>query len=168
MSKELFRIVLGPNNSLQTPLLVDELKNMATNGLFGSRKIKFEVITIQKIVSLHMPASEFLAWCRNATYLLFAGHPLQNDYGPLWDHDRFCSDLRDLCASKGKRAFPPAQAVGGAFTQNKWEIYEALADMMLPAFQIKRPNGPDRTVTHFDENVMSELYEYVKIRSYLY
>jgi hypothetical protein len=139
---------------------------MKTEQLFGNRKIHFEYLSLQEIISLHWSLGTLFNWCRGAKYLRFAGHPLQNDFGPFWDHDQFVADLRELCKDYGKRAFPPHQAVGAAFTQDKWEIYEALSDMMLPSFQIKRPSDPDRTVTDFDESVLSDLYEYVSLLHY--
>ena len=91
--------------------------------------------------------------------MLFAGHPLQNDFGPLWNHTQFMNDLREICRAKGKRAFPPAEAMHAAFSQDKWEIYETLKEFMLPSFKVARPTGPYEAVEGFDEQVLSQLYE---------
>ena len=84
---------------------------------------------------------------------------MQNDFGPLWDHIKFAEDLREVARAKGRKVFPPAEAMHAAFTQDKREIYETLKEFMLPTFIIERPNGPDVDVTSFDETTLAELYE---------
>jgi hypothetical protein len=158
-SIELFHIVLGPGDSTQTPFLRHLFSEMQRKGKFGTRNLEFVFITIQEVISLKLTASEFLAWCRKAKYLLWAGHPLQNDFGPLWNHSQFMNDLRNICREKGKRVFPPAEAMHAAFSQDKQEIYETLEEFMLPSFTIYRPTGPDEKVETFDEEVLSQLYE---------
>jgi hypothetical protein len=50
MEEELFRVVLGPSCSLQSPFVQDTIKEMVAGRKFGNRKIKFEYTTIQEVV----------------------------------------------------------------------------------------------------------------------
>jgi hypothetical protein len=156
---EVFRVILGPENSLQTPIVVSKIKDMQAKKLFGDRNIVFEYFTIKEVITLHLTEAEFLLWCKEAKYLLFCGHPLQNDFGPLWDHVTFSSNLREIARTKGPRVFPPAEAMHGAFLQDKREIYEALKEYMLPTFMVERPTGPNEPVSSFSEQTLEELYE---------
>ena len=156
---ELFRVILGPRNSLQTPIVVDKIKEMQIERKFGNRNINFEYFTMQEVITLRLTESQFLLWCSEAKYLLFCGHPLQNDFGPLWDHIKFANDLREVAGRKGNKVFPPAEAMHAAFTQDKREIYEAMQEFMLPTFMVERPTGPNERVTTFDEETLAELYE---------
>ena len=59
----------------------------------------------------------------------------------------------------GVNMFPPADAISGAFSQDKWEIYAKLKDIMNPAFKIDRPMGD----VLMDDKTAEEFYKYVNI-----
>ena len=160
---ELFHIILGPDGSTQTPILKPLLEKMLADGKFGNRNFKFEFITIQTVVMRKLTSAQFLHWLKKAKYILWACHSLKNDFGPLWNNSKFMNDLRELSREKGKRVFPPPEAMFAAFSQDKAEIYEALEEFMVPSFKIVRPTGPDDPVESFDEETLSKLYEYVFI-----
>ena len=158
---EIFRILLGPEKSTQTPAIEAAIGILRGRGLLNNEHVEyvFEFLTLQEIVKRRMSAQEYLHWCSNATYLAFGGHPLQNDFGPLWDHEEFLKALRELSALKGKKAFPPAKAIRAAFTQDKWEIYLALRAYMLEAFRVDRPTHPEEAVNGLPEAVLEQLFE---------
>lgn len=56
----------------------------------------------------------------------------------------------------GFNVFPPAEAISGAFAQDKWEIYTKLQDIMNPSFKIDRPTGCNL----MDDTTAEELYKY--------
>ena len=157
--EEIFHIVLGPEQSLQSSFVQNATENILRKNYLGGRKIIPEYFTIAQVVDLHLTEAEFLSWCRKAKYLLFCSHPLQNDFGPKWNHIKFCEGLREIAREKGRRVFPPAEAMHAAFTQDKREIYDTMKEFMLPTFIIQRPTGPFETVTGLDESTLSELYE---------
>lgn len=157
---ELFRIVLGPEQSLQSAFVTTAIQNVLTKTHLGGRTIKTEYFTIAQVISLKLTEAEFLSWCRQAKYLLFCSHPLQNDFGPKWDHIKFGEGLREMAREKGRKVFPPAEAMHAAFMQDKNEVYDTLKEFMLPTFTIRRPTGPTETVSGLDETTLSELYDF--------
>ena len=127
---ELFRILLGPEKSTQTESFESAIKLIQSNGVLDTDpdvEFVFEYMTIAVIVKLGWTSQDCLLWFQGARYVIINGHPLQNDFGPDWDHLDYLEKLRSLFEEKGSQyVFPPANAIRGAFSQNKWEIYEAL------------------------------------------
>ena len=134
---KIFRILIGPNLSTQTHHV--EAAISFAEFSYGNR-IKFETITLQQcIVDINWTHLQLNQWLDAANYVVISGHPLQNDFGPYWDHLAFLEQLREVFKQKGRNAFPPHSALRAACTQDKWEIFEALHQYMLPSFLVKRP-----------------------------
>lgn len=152
----IFRILIGSNLSTQTKHVEEAIKYAEAK--YGD-EIQFESLSIQKIlVDLNWTHNQLIQWFDEATYVIISSHPLQNDFGPYWDYSAFLDQLREVFKKKGRHAFPPHTALRAACTQDKWEIYQALHQYMLPSFRINRKTLGEPTL--LEKDTLCDLYRF--------
>ena len=121
--------------SAQTRPFNDALIDLKASKVIGKNDIIHQK-TIQEMFSLGWNDYDIINWCNEADILIVNCHPLQDDNGPDFDYIDFFKKFRSMLTNH-KNAFPTV--INGAFSQDKFEYYEALQDFMNPSLKIDRP-----------------------------
>jgi hypothetical protein len=95
------RIFMGPQGSPQTVPLETALRNCRAIGLIKDTDI-IETKTLKQIRDLRWSSKQFISWGRGddqpagqKLIFIMAGHPLQLDDPPAWDHLQHLKDMRE-------------------------------------------------------------------------
>ena len=122
--------------------------------------IDIEWISLVEAKKKGWTSAYFCECACNCDIFIFLCHPLQLDIPPEWDFKAHLTNLYE--ALKDKICFPNPKALleDGAFTQDKYLLYERLTEVMNITIKIDRPPRDMNQAFHAD--VIHEIYFFTR------